>query len=156
MRIKIEGLFIAILLPAIIYGMASQSFSVFILVSVVSALHAIILAIPLLLVMTKLNCVNRITSSISGFLIGSIPIALWSWPLSYSDLKTTSSNSTYGQTMIDDVPTSAAWEQYIHTILYFGVFGLASGIIFGFYMHLRNRSPNQSLKHGTPPISGAP
>src|SRR5690606_5351122 len=107
------------------------------------AAHVLVLGVPAYLLLRWRNWVRWWSTIASGFALAALPIALWSWPLRYPELK--SSASVNGvQTMIDGVPTAAGWLQYVEGALFFGAFGALSGLAF--WLALRAMRPNNSFK----------
>jgi hypothetical protein len=143
--IKVFAFFIAIVLPGLVLGLVSLSAGEFFAVTVVSCMHAVLLGLPLYLVLNKFNLVNIYTSSIGGFLVASIPIGVLSWPSERTEMKTSSSDSSYGQTMIDGIPTEAGWLQYSHGVLYFACIGLVCGLVFWLIVYFWEKSTNKQI-----------
>jgi len=116
----------------------------------ISSLHVVLLGLPAYAFLRWRNAVRWWSTIPSGFVLAAIPIAFWSWPLRYPELRTTASFNGV-QTMIDGVPTAAGWWQYMESVAFFGLCGALSGLAF--WLVLRAMSPNNSLK--PTPLSGA-
>ena len=75
---------------------------------------------------------------------------MFSWPLRYASPG--SSASVNGvDTMIDGVPTTAGWLQYLYGVAFFGIFGILAAAAF--WLVLRG-GPNNSFKGM--PLRGTP
>lgn len=99
----------------------------------VSTGHVLILGIPSFIVMHIKNVIYWWSSIFAGFILGCIPIGIWTWPLKYPELKTSSSHwdgEKMVQTMIDGVPTMAGWVSYMSGVSFMGLFGAIGGLSF--------------------------
>jgi hypothetical protein len=139
-----EAFILAAAAPAVVFAVWAMSAKIFVPAFLIALAHALLLGVPLFALLRWKKWVNPITTVFGAFVVGCIPIAIWSWPLRYPELKTTASNSTWGQTMIDGVPTTAGWLSYASGVLTFGGFGIVAGVVFWFYLRIRaNKSPNR-------------
>lgn len=99
------------------------------LTAVIVSGFVLVLGLPAYLLLRYLKLVRWWSTLSAGFILGALPMAIFTWPLKYSDMK--SSSSVNGvQTMIDGVPTTAGWLQYVEGVLFFGAFGLAAAFVF--------------------------
>lgn len=114
------------------------------LVLFIAACHACILGLPLYLAIKSYFKFTYLISAVSGFLIGAIPLAIFSWPLRYAHPGSFSSYNGVKH-MIDGVPTMAAWLSYIQGFLAFGLLGLAGALVFKYCLS-RLENPNKSSK----------
>jgi len=99
----------------------------------VSAGHVLILGVPTFIVLKWRDVIRWWSSALSGFVLGCLPVGIWSWPLLYPELKTSSSHwdgEKMVQTMIDGVPTVAGWISYTKGFLFMGAFGAMGGVAF--------------------------
>ena len=107
----------------------------------ISLAHVVLLGVPAYAVLRWRKAVRWWSVLASSFVLGAAPMAIWSWPLRYADLK---SSVTFNgvQTMIDGTTTAAGWVQYRQGVLFFGAWGLVSGLAFWFTLHVirHNRS----------------
>ena len=115
----------------------------FVICFAISAAHVLLLGVPGYLLLRWRNAVRWWSIIASGFALAAIPVALWSWPLRYPELKSSASINGV-QTMIDGVPTTAGWLQYAEGIFFFAACGALSGLAF--WLALRAMSPNNSFK----------
>ena len=109
----------------------------------ISALHVVLLGAPAFALLRWRNAVRWWSIIACGFILAATPIALWSWPLRYPELKTSASFNGV-QTMIDGVPTAAGWLQYAQGVVFFAACGALSGLAF--WLVLRGMSPSNSFK----------
>ncbi|MGM9481410.1 hypothetical protein ACS5PN_09490 [Roseateles sp. NT4] len=112
------------------------------LFAMISSAHVVLLGLPAYALLRWRNAVRWWSILASSFLLGAAPTAIWSWPLRYADLKTSATFDGV-QTMIDGNPTTAGWLQYGQGVLFFGAWGLISGLAF--WLALRATSHNRSL-----------
>ncbi len=99
------------------------------LTAVIVSGFVLVLGLPAYLLLRYLKLVRWWSTLSAGFILGALPMAIFTWPLKYSDMK--SSSSVNGvQTMIDGVPTTAGWLQYVEGVLFFGAFGLVAAFVF--------------------------
>lgn len=122
---------------------------VYFLTLAISAAHALILGVPMFFFVKRFIGINFWSTSITGFLVALIPIAIWSWPLSYASSNMSSSHwngDHMVQTMINGVPTIDGWLSYAKSAALFGLFGLVSGVVFWVVWRLAGpkkiRTPN--------------
>ena len=112
------------------------------LFAAISSAHVVLLGVPAYALLRWRNAVRWWSILASGFVLGAAPMAIWSWPLQYADLKTSATFDGV-QTMLDGAPTTAGWVQYLQGVLFFGAWGLVSGLAF--WLTLRAMSHNRSL-----------
>ena len=112
----------------------------------ISAGHVLVLGVPLFVVMYIKNIIYWWSSILVGFILGCIRVGIWSWPLRYLELKSSSihwDGEKMVQTMIDGAPTLAGWVSYISSVSFMGLFGAIGGL--SFWLIWRKVSPNKSL-----------
>lgn len=111
----------------------------------VSSGFVLLLGLPTYLVLFKLQLVRWWSTLGAGFCLASIPMAIFTWPLRYPELKTTSSVNGV-QTMIDGVPTLAGWVDFAQGVLFLGACGLVGALAFWLVApnQLRQRTPQAS------------
>lgn len=108
----------------------------------VSAAFAFLLGLPAYLVLHWFKLVRWWSTLGAGFTLAAVPMAIFTWPLRYPELK--SSTSVNGvQTMIDGIPTMAGWFQFAQGVLFLGACGLVGALAFWLV------APN-SFRSGTP------
>ena len=115
-------------LIAVVFGLMSQSVQLANLVLIVALVHLVPAALLYSILAWK-NKINWFSCLASGFIIGALPIGIWTFPLRYSDLNTNSWVAGT-QTMADGVPTLAGWIEYGGLLLFFGSIGTIGGLIF--------------------------
>jgi hypothetical protein len=94
-----------------------------------AAAFVVVLGVPTYLLLRKLNAVCWWSTIGAGFILGAIPMAIFTWPLRYSELR--SSASVDGvQTMIDGVPTLEGWVQYASAVSFVGACGAVGALAF--------------------------
>jgi hypothetical protein len=108
----------------------------------ISGAHVVALGIPAYLLLRCRRVLRWWSVLLSGFVLGAIPAAVFSWPLRYAGPG--SSASVNGvDTMIDGIPTTAGWLQYFGGVTFFGACGLLAAAAFWV---VRGMSPNNSSK----------
>ena len=103
------------------------------LVFLVAAGHALLLGLPAALLLASLNKIRWWSAIVGGFLCGAIPTAVWTWPLRFSELKSSGSQWDGEQirdTMIEGVPTAYGWFVYSQGFSFMGAFGVLGGLAF--------------------------
>ena len=114
---------------------------------IISGAHVLILGLPCFLTLKMANIITWWSSVSAGFVVACIPIAVYTWPLAYPEMKTTASHGngeTLVHTMIDGVPTIAGWFEYFESIVFMGLFGALGGLVF--WLAIRVKGSNKSLK----------
>ena len=114
----------------------------FLLASVVTYAHAILLGVPAMLVLGHMHRLTRLSVLVASFLIGVLPVAIL---ISYSEITTTtgafSVNGVWHR--IGGRLTLAGWISNVEGILLCGVLGLVAGI---FLWSLSGASANNALE----------
>jgi hypothetical protein len=121
------------ILPAIIFlAVTGSLISIFIPLAITFA-HMVILGVPALLLGWYLHKIRWWSSLLVAFIIGATPTAILFWPLHYPALQTTASHwdgNKMVATIIDGVPTTAGWLQFISISVIAGLFGISGGVAF--------------------------
>ncbi len=139
-----EAFILAAAAPAVVFAVWAMSAQIFVPAFLIAFGHALVLGAPLFALLQWKKRVNPVTTVFGAFVVGCIAIAVWSWPLRYPEMKTTASNSTWGQTMVDGIPTTAGWMSYATGVLTFGGCGLVAGVVFWSYLRIRaKKRPNR-------------
>ncbi len=121
------------------------------LVSFVAGCHTFLLGLPLYLIVKLYYKFTYKTSLACGFLIGALPLAIYTWPIRHTDMKFSSSYNGV-QHMIDGVPTMSGWLSYIQGATTFGFLGLSGALMFKYYL---NKFENPSKSGKTDAVTGA-
>lgn len=111
-----------------------------ILCALISAALVLVLGIPAYLFLRWRNAVRRWPTITSGFVLGVVPVAVFSWPLRLSQGSSASVDGV--PTLVNGVPTFAGWLQYLESVTSFGACGAVSATAFW----LIARRPNHSFK----------
>ncbi len=99
----------------------------------VSLVHVVLLGIPSIYLLHKRNILRRWTALLAGFVAGCIPMGVWSWPIDYSEFKSSTSYWDSGRMVIakiDSVPAFAGWIDYVQGVGYMGLLGAIAGLSF--------------------------
>lgn len=105
----------------------------------ISGGFVLILGLPTFFLLRYFKVVRCWSTLVAGFILGAVPMAIFTWPLKYPELKTSSSVNGV-KTMIDGVPTMAVWVQFIEGVCFFGACGLVAALAFWLV------SPNKAFK----------
>lgn len=105
----------------------------FLICLMVSSAYVVVLGTPTYFVMRRLNAIRWWSKIIAGFVLGAVPMAIFSWPLQYSGA---SAMSDGVETLVNGVPTSAGWLQYLLSVACFGGLGAVSA--FAFWLVVRD------------------
>jgi len=124
----------------------TENFSM--LCALISAAYVIVLGIPAYLVLRWRNSVRWWPTFGSGFVLGSAPVAVLTWPLRNS--RGASATIDGVRTLIDGVPTFAGWLQYLYSAAFFGACGAVAATAFW----LIARRTSSSSKRMSNSISG--
>jgi len=111
-----------------------------ILCALISAAFVLVLGIPAYLLLRWRNAVRWWSTIASGFVLGAVPVAVFSWPLRFSQGASASVDGI--ATLINGVPTFAGWLQYLESVTFFGGCGAVAASAFW----LIARRPNHSFK----------
>ncbi|WP_444917886.1 hypothetical protein [Microbulbifer sp. JMSA003] len=95
----------------------------------VSGAFVLLLGLPAYFLLRKFRLVRWWSTLVVGFSLAAIPMAIFTWPLKYPELKTSASVNGV-QTMVDGVPTIAGWLQFTQGVLFLGVCGLVGALAF--------------------------
>ena len=95
---------------------------------VIALAYAIILGLPAYFLAKRFHLTDWWMSVICGFMIGAVPSAIYSWPLSHVNGVSSAWN---GKEMVDYIingtPTMAGWLRYIYSFCGMGLLGMLSG-----------------------------
>jgi hypothetical protein len=124
----------------------TENFSM--LCALISAAYVIVLGIPAYLVLHWRNAVRWWPTFASGFVLGSTPVAVLTWPLRNSAGASATIDGV--RTLVNGVPTFAGWLQYLYSAAFFGACGAAAAAVFW----LIARRPSSSSKRMSKPLNG--
>ena len=109
----------------------------------ISGGHVLLLGVPLFILISTMKLVRWWSTVSGGFVLGSIPVAVLAWPLSYSE--GSSSSHWDGEKMVDTVingvVTTAGWLSYATEVVFMGAFGAIGGL--SFWLVWRAMSPDR-------------
>ena len=115
-----------------------QFLDMFALVTAVAAIHAVGLGLPVYFLVKIFSSFTYKVSILCGFIVGAIPIAIYTWPLDLSVLN--SSVSINGvQTKIDGIPTMSGWFFYLEGVCLFGFLGSSGALVFKYILQKSGR-----------------
>lgn len=144
----VSAILSAALPPAIYFGIPDHSFRTGALVFLLASLWVVLLGLPTFYILKRHGLVRWSTAMISGFLLGGVPMALMSWP--YRSGINYDSNAWDGHRIItyvvQGVPTSAGWVQYIYRSCGVGLLGAVSGVTFWIVWWLVVHPPSSRLQ----------
>jgi hypothetical protein len=114
----------------------------FVLASLVTYAHAIVLGLPVILILWHFRRLTRLTMLAASFLVGALPFAIFTV---YSEITDTSGSATINGVAhrVDGRLTLAGWLSSIEGVLLCGAFGAVAGI---FLWWLSNASANKALE----------
>jgi len=102
----------------------------FVAVIVVATATALLLGIPAFLILKRFSHLNWASVSVSGALIGGLPIAFL-WPREREGYSAGHNwHGTYVDTYINGTPTNYAWLNYGESVLIFALHGLLGALVF--------------------------
>ncbi len=95
----------------------------------IALLHAVILGFPAFLFLRWLKLTKWWMSPIWGFVIGGVPFAIFSWPLTHQAASYRAwDGSKMVDYIIDGVLTTAGWVQYVEGVGGVGLLGVYGGV----------------------------
>ena len=94
----------------------------------VSLAYVIVLGAPAYYLLRKLKAVWWWSTIATGFILGAIPMALFTWPLNPGNKTSASINGV--QTIIDGVPTIEGWLQFVYGVSFVGLCGMVGALAF--------------------------
>jgi hypothetical protein len=106
---------------------------IFLIVFLVAFAHAIFLGFPIYLIVNKYFRFTYLSAVVCGFFVGALPLAIYTWPIEYNHMNSSSSINGV-QTFINGVPTISGWLLYLRGVLLFSMFGIAGAISFKYVL----------------------
>jgi hypothetical protein len=105
--------------------------------------YVLLLGVPAFLLLRWKHAIRWWSSAGAGLLLGALPLAIWAWPLRYSQPNST---AFYGGVQIvrNGVPTLAGWFQYASGVGFLGLLGAIGGI--SFWLVWYRMSPNYRIE----------
>jgi hypothetical protein len=95
----------------------------------ISAAHVVALGIPAYFLLRWRSALRWWTALLAGFVLGALPMAVFSWPLRYANPENFLSVNGV-EMMVNGVPTMAGWLQYLKGVSFFGACGLVAAAAF--------------------------
>jgi hypothetical protein len=114
----------------------------------ITLVPTVILGVPLFLILLGYSerWINGISAVASGFLVGAVPTALFTWPVCYR-----CSSSVNGVALvIDGAVTAAGWLSYGRVVVWIGLAGALGGFVFWLTLKccgLRSVQLHKPLRH---------
>ncbi|MFZ6749353.1 hypothetical protein [Undibacterium sp. Ren11W] len=102
--------------------------------SVIATPFVILVGIPSLLILRRLNRLSSFIFAVIGFVVSSAAVALLGWPgFTYSGYSSGGNwHGRYVHFVVDGVTTTYGWLNYIEGVLMFGLHGLVGAIVLHF------------------------
>ena len=123
---------ISALPSAIYFGVEGESLKLGVITFVLASLWIMLLGLPAYLGFRTLGWIRWWTTTLAGFVLGVVPIAIFAWP--YRPGTDSSYSASDGHGMVDyivhGVPTHAGWVSYLHSTGAIGLIGAASAFVF--------------------------
>jgi hypothetical protein len=122
----------ATLTPVVLIMALAKSFASVFFVLILSALHVVFLALPVFVILRRLRKLNAIAIGVSGFLIGLIPFATFTFPGWYAS----SGSYAYqdGKDLVWAISnghmTQPGWIEYFVSAFEVGLIGLLAATVF--------------------------
>jgi hypothetical protein len=91
--------------------------------------HALGLGLPFFAIFKVRHWINIFSCIGCGFVIGALPVGVFTWPLAYWSAGGHASIDGIA-TVVDGVPTAAGWFYYAQSVGFFGLFGALAGLAF--------------------------
>jgi hypothetical protein len=117
---------LAALIPTFIVGTLMQSLAVAAVVLGIALGHAVVIGLPLFLILRRRGRVNVLTSIAAGFIAGTIPMGIFTWPFRPGSRSSSSFNNV--PLIVDGMPTLAGWIAYIEGWIIPGSLGAIAGL----------------------------
>jgi hypothetical protein len=112
-----------------------EASSILLYVVLFATCFVVFLGLPAFLILKRFNRLNWRSVSLLGFIIASVPLAIYSWPVGSRWSGYSSGGNWHGRQVdfySDGVATTYGWLNYGEGILAFGLQGLAGALIFYF------------------------
>lgn len=109
---------------------------------VVSFFHTVLLGLPAVLLLKKVNKIRWWSLASAGFIVGSVPAAFLFWPLGAEGGFSYWNGTKEVVTLENGIPTLAGWAEYAKTVLLMAAFGAIAGFVFWF---VQRRISNSQL-----------
>ena len=112
----------------------------------VAGAHVLFLGLPAFLLTVGAKAFAWWSAMGLGLVLGALPLAVFSWPLSYGPGASSShwEDGRMVETLIDGVPTAAGWWSYAASVAGMGTLGAVGGLSFWLVLHALR--PNPSFK----------
>jgi hypothetical protein len=101
---------------------------------VVSFIHAILLGLPAVSLLRKLDKMRWWSVTLVGFIVGCVPTTLIMWPLWHKGGFSYWDGTKIVITRENGIPTLAGWTEYMQSVLIVAAIGAISGFVFWFVL----------------------
>jgi hypothetical protein len=108
----------------------------FIAAVLVSICHVLLLGLPLVFLLRRQKWLRWWTVTASGFVLGAIPMAFFSWPRYAPG---SGASDSRGILVVDGVPTAAWWQGYFTGVASMAAIGALTGLVFWLVWMRSNR-----------------
>jgi hypothetical protein len=125
-------------------SLGKQLLSISMFITFVAAAHAVIIGLPIYILIKNYMAFTYKVAALSGFFVGFIPIAIFTWPLKYAGSNSSASHNGV-QTLVNGVPTMAGWLSYLQGAVIFGLLGLVSALVYNYFLSVQEH-PNKPFK----------
>ena len=125
-------------------SVGQQLLSMSMFITFVAAGHAVILGLPTSIIVKCYMGFTYKVAALCGFLVGFLPIAIFTWPLQYGLGSSSTINGV--QTLVNGIPTMAGWLSYIQGAVIFGFLGLVSALVYNYLIIVQEHSNKQINK----------
>jgi hypothetical protein len=124
------SLFIAVVSISLILGIFALSPVMFLAVAAIGSFFVVVFALPLILLIRKLNALNVYSSLVAGFFVGAVPFAIWLYPAHEGGSGGSTYSGIFAQATEDGAIASSAWPAYSVVVFVFGLIGILGASIF--------------------------
>jgi len=124
----IGALLLGALVPTVIVSLPFWSAEALVVILAFSLAHALVLGLPIALVYRAKRWQWPGLAVATGFLIGAVPIGVFTWPVRNEPRSTSWANGVL--VSVDGIPTLAGWLDFLRILGVFGGLGAAGALAF--------------------------
>lgn len=124
------SLFISVVSLSLVFGAFAFSPVMFLIVAMIGSGLAVVFALPVILLLRRLNILNLYYTLGAGFIVGAAPFAVWLYPGSGSSGSGVIGTSIFTATSAGQAASNSAWLGYGIVVLVFGIIGVLGASIF--------------------------